>query len=1239
MAPTPHPAAAPRLLYEASVTARRLRSRAPVWCVAFVRVALLATLTLASSAKLRAADVTWNNMSGSFLWNLTDMNWSTGLWNNANGDGAIFGATGAGAINVADGINVNSLTFNANGYTLGGAGSLRFVSGSSTAGTGAISVPAGITATINTAINSSLGLLKFGAGTLELGGPMTFSGNGLFITFRNGLPTDIFAAGGSSSGIPGGTIRIMNTSVLPTISRLGVSNGLFDFGANNITIAALNFVNQSDGLTLFNPATGAAGAGVIGTGTLRVTGEIHTIGVIGGNFGSNSVATNLDLGGGTQIVRTASSGNFMLSRALQFTGVLSNGSLLKTFGFTDNGILGQPDGMALYGNNTYTGSTTINGGPTIITGTNATTLVTIEGDRGAFAPSGTTLTLQGANGSLGSAPIIQAFAGAQFIIDNNVSIPAGGDTPTVPAAQNNNRIRDDAEIQLRDGTFIYRGLAATAASETFGNLNVLGGSSVVTLTPNGAGGTVRVTANGNLTLGPRATLQVSSATLGAASRFFVNGTLPAADATGILPRIASTTDFLTYNGATGLTPFTGYATDFSTPGTNVAVAAASTVASSVTINALKRTGTFTTTIAAGQTLGITSGMNLQVSGTGTFTGGTIAFGSNPGVFFAGSSAANTMVNSAITGSAGLINTLGILTLSGDLSGLTGTISTNGGFGVTTIATNTFGGSLEVRFGQLNLNVSQTLAGQGPILLGVPENDDHLLNNFASVNFSGAGADAIIGRDIIVNHGSFDAAGLEARFGFLPTLAPLNNTSGSQTLSGNITLNSPVRLQGGGGGGTGATTLSGNISGPAQFYLTNGRELLTGTYGNLGGFRVGEQGFTAQVSFLGTPIGSAPINFQGGNNSFIAYNSGSLPTGPILVESGGGGFVASLNPLQTSTINNAITVGGTGNPGTVTGNVAGGITANWNGPISGPGGLTKSGTGTLVLNSTNTYTGTTTVNAGMLVANTDGSLGNGNVSLSAASVTLILQNGATNNYIADTATLNIGFTNDTVNLAYSGTDTIKALVINGVTQANGTWGSPTSGAMHTDPLFTGPGILNVNPLTVSTAVSRKNHGGTDFDLALPLFPSPAGVESRLGGLTNDYTIVVSLSEAVTVSGNPQAELIAGSGTVGSGGTPNGGMVTVSGNTVTIPLTNVTSQQNIQVRLNGVNGSSSFIIPMGVLVGDTNGDRVVNSGDALQTRSRSGQATDAVNFRSDLNTDGFVNSGDTIAVRSRSGNALP
>ena len=72
---------------------------------------------------------------------------------------------------------------------------------------------------------------------------------------------------------------------------------------------------------------------------------------------------------------------------------------------------------------------------------------------------------------------------------------------------------------------------------------------------------------------------------------------------------------------------------------------------------------------------------------------------------------------------------------------------------------------------------------------------------------------------------------------------------------------------------------------------------------------------------------------------------------------------------------------------------------------------------------------------------------------------------------------------------------------------------------------------------------------------------------------------------------------------------------------------------------MNGSSNLDIPVSLLIGDTNGDRFVNSGDALQTRNRSGQVTDETNFRSDVNVDGLVNSGDTTVVRSRSGTALP
>ena len=83
-------------------------------------------------APLRAADVTWTNGDGTSLWNLTDMNWNTGVWNNANGDGAIFNGTGVGAINVSSQINVDSLNLIANGYSFNGTGPLTFVNGTST---------------------------------------------------------------------------------------------------------------------------------------------------------------------------------------------------------------------------------------------------------------------------------------------------------------------------------------------------------------------------------------------------------------------------------------------------------------------------------------------------------------------------------------------------------------------------------------------------------------------------------------------------------------------------------------------------------------------------------------------------------------------------------------------------------------------------------------------------------------------------------------------------------------------------------------------------------------------------------------------------------------------------------------------------------------------------------------------------------------------------------------------------
>ena len=218
-------------------------------------------------------------------------------------------------------------------------------------------------------------------------------------------------------------------------------------------------------------------------------------------------------------------------------------------------------------------------------------------------------------------------------LDNNASLGGAGNfSPTIPAAQNNNRLADNVDLQLRDGGFTYRGLTNTAATETIGQLSILGGHNIITLATSGTGTDV-VTVAGDFTMVPRSSVAFSTTTLGGTTQLFVNGAVPAADATFILPRVVTATDFVRYNGVTGFTPYTGYATDFTTPGTNVSTTGAASVASSVNVNAVKSTNAGTTTITAGQTLGVTSGMVLSASGTRTYTGGTIAFGSTPGAFF------------------------------------------------------------------------------------------------------------------------------------------------------------------------------------------------------------------------------------------------------------------------------------------------------------------------------------------------------------------------------------------------------------------------------------------------------------------------------------------------------------------------------------------------------------------------------------------------------------------------------
>jgi N-acetylneuraminic acid mutarotase len=169
------------------------------------------------------------------------------------------------------------------------------------------------------------------------------------------------------------------------------------------------------------------------------------------------------------------------------------------------------------------------------------------------------------------------------------------------------------------------------------------------------------------------------------------------------------------------------------------------------------------------------------------------------------------------------------------------------------------------------------------------------------------------------------------------------------------------------------------------------------------------------------------------------------------------------------------------------------------------------------------------------------------------------------------------------------------------------------------------------LMAQSAFSRKVHGGCCyFDVPLPLTGN-VGIECRSGGATNDYQMIINFATSVTVGG---ASVTSGTGSVSS--------LSVSGSEVTVNLTGVTNVQRITVTLMNVNdGTHMGDVPvsMGVLVGDVNGNALVNASDVALTKSQVGMPVGSGNFREDVNASGTISSTDVAIVKSDVGTSLP
>ena len=176
------------------------------------------------------------------------------------------------------------------------------------------------------------------------------------------------------------------------------------------------------------------------------------------------------------------------------------------------------------------------------------------------------------------------------------------------------------------------------------------------------------------------------------------------------------------------------------------------------------------------------------------------------------------------------------------------------------------------------------------------------------------------------------------------------------------------------------------------------------------------------------------------------------------------------------------------------------------------------------------------------------------------------------------------------------------------------------------------------LTPLTAVSRKNHAGTDFDLNLPLTGANVGVECRRNtgadssgnNAGHDHQVIVTFPFPVAVDSATADH------SVTADALPTG-----SNQTYTLNLHNVPNAVLVTLTLNNVHdNTNSFTdtIPMGVLLGDVNGDSFVLSGDYTAVRQRSGATVDATTCQYDINVDGFILSGDYTTVRQLSGSHL-
>jgi autotransporter-associated beta strand protein len=297
--------------------------------------------------------------------------------------------------------------------------------------------------------------------------------------------------------------------------------------------------------------------------------------------------------------------------------------------------------------------------------------------------------------------------------------------------------------------------------------------------------------------------------------------------------------------------------------------------------------------------------------------------------------------------------------------------------------NSYAGATTVAGGTLRAGVGGALPGGTAVTIAAGATLD-LTASQTIASLAGEGAVTLSGGSLTTGGGNTDTryAGTISGSGGLTKLGTGTFTlAGANSYTGATAVNAgTLKLDGGtitGGGAlsvasgatldlNGGSAVVGALSGAGRILLGSGALSAGGTTSTA---------FTGVISGVGSLVktGTGTLTLGAANS----YSGGTFVTGGTLTagiaNAFGTGTLTVTAPGAVNLANFATTVGGLAGDG----NIALGsaiLTVNgsgstaYSGVLSGTGRLIKSGNGTLILNGVNTYTGSTTINDGMLVVN-------------------------------------------------------------------------------------------------------------------------------------------------------------------------------------------------------------------------------------------------------------------------------